>query len=63
MEICEYCGHPITFHIYNKQTQKPSCNVELGYEYMEGYEYKPEFESKREKLCGCYKVREVISVR
>jgi len=61
MELCEYCGHPTRFHIYNKETQRPMCQVELGDEFHSNYEYKPEFEKNKEKLCGCSKVREVIN--
>lgn len=60
MELCEYCGHPQRFHVYDRATQKPMCRVELGDEFHEGYQYKQEFEPKKEKLCGCSKVREVI---
>jgi hypothetical protein len=62
METCEYCGHPKRFHVYKREIQKPYCVVELGDEFYSGYQYKPEFEGKKEKLCGCTKVREVIAI-
>lgn len=62
MLTCEYCGHPNQYHIYDRLLGKPRCRVELGDEFMEGYEYKKEFEPNKEKLCNCTKVREVINV-
>jgi len=62
MEECEYCGHPIRFHIWQTKGQRLECQVELGIEWANNYAYKPEFESKKEKICGCYKVRERIAV-
>lgn len=34
----------------------------MGQEFLNGYQYKTEFEANKEKPCGCDKVREVITV-
>jgi len=60
MKECEYCGHFERFHVWVREHQRPECQVELGDDWSSGYQYKPEFEPTKEKICGCYKVREVI---
>lgn len=62
MTDCEYCGHPISYHRWESQRGRPECQVELGDEWASGYSYKREYEPTKEKLCGCYKVRESIKV-